>query len=77
MVIHEDELILSSARAHFENDLAFCHYLVKRKKLSARDAFDLAKSSIRLKLENGTLLADHETIPEEELAEMEDVFKQM
>lgn len=77
VVLHEGELILSSARAHFENDLAFCHYLVKRKKLSSRDAFDIAQRSIRLKLKDGYLLADHEQIPEEELLEAKEMMKQM
>jgi len=51
VVLHEGELILSSGRAHFENDIAICHYLVKRKKLSSRDAFHVARESIRLKLQ--------------------------
>jgi len=77
VLLHEGELILSSARAHFENDLAMCHYLVKRKKLSSRDAFDIVQGSIRLKLQEGTLIADHEQIPEEELAETQETLKQM
>lgn len=77
VLLHEGELILSSARAHFENDLAMCHYLVKRKKLSSGDAFDIVQGSIRLKLQEGTLIADHEQIPEEELAETQETLKQM
>ena len=51
VVLHEGELILSSGRAHFENDIAICHYLVKRKKLSSRDAYNIASESMRLKLQ--------------------------
>lgn len=77
VVLHEGELILSSARAHFENDLAMCHYLVKRKKLSSRDAFNIVEGSIRLKLQEGTLIADHEQVSEEELPEVQEMWKQM
>lgn len=77
VVLHEGELILSSARAHFENDVAICHYLVKKKKLSSKDAFHIAQESIRLKLQDTCLLADHEKIPEEELPEAQEIWKQM
>lgn len=77
VVLHEGELILSNGRAHLENDIAICHYLVKRKKLSSRDAYNIASESMRLKLQEWTLLADHEKIPEEELPEVQEMWKQM
>jgi CheY-like chemotaxis protein len=77
VVLHGGELILSSAWAHFENDLAICHYLIKRKKLSSQDAFNIARRTIRLKMQNSCLLADHEKIPEEELQKIKWLWEQM
>lgn len=73
VVLHEGELILSWARTHFKNDIAICYYLVKRKKLSTRDACRIAQESIRLKRQDDSLLADHEQIPKEELKETKEM----
>lgn len=77
VIMHNGEIILAHMRAHFDNDIAFCHYLVKRLKLPLSEAYDLAENSLRLKLEEGRMFIAHEHAPAERLADIEDMFKQM
>lgn len=77
VIMYNGEIILAHMRAHFENDLAFCHYLVKRLKLPLREAYNLAENSLRLKLEEGRMFIAHEQAPAEKLADIEDSFKRM
>jgi CheY-like chemotaxis protein len=75
--IHDGELIVASSHAHFECDLALCHYLVRRKKLSVDEAFQQARNSMRMKLEWSHLIVSHQKFNDAELPELDEICEKM
>lgn len=76
-IMHDGELIVASDHDHFRCDLALCHYLVRRKKVAVDDAFEIARNSLRMKLEDGHMIVCHYQIENEKKEEFEETARQM
>lgn len=77
-----DEIILASiggsmSGGHTLNDEWICHYLVKRLWMKLREAYNLAQSSVRLKLEEWCLLVSHEKSTDMSMEEIDQLFADM
>lgn len=75
--MHDGELIVASDHDHFRCDMALCHYLVRRKKMSVDEAFSQASNSMRMKLEGGHMIVCHHQIEDEKMEEFEETARQM